>query len=198
MSWTVISNHVEKATDRLLEQYKNKPKIVAFLTGFVTQIQDLESGFNQLSTDRSIETAVGVQLDKLGDIIGIARIPGQLDEPYRLAIKEKIILNLNSGTPEQVIAAVYLYLGLDPTSGPKISYNELFPAAVEIFADGFVADQDQVDAVREKIQRTLPAGVSLETFGYFDAANAFRFDASPGFGSTTDSGIGGTLAGLYT
>ncbi len=79
MSVTPITNHVEAAIQRLIQQYKNSDRIKAILLSFVEQIQELETTGGQLNDERSIDTAIGTQLDNLGIIIGLTRSGGESD-----------------------------------------------------------------------------------------------------------------------
>ena len=68
MSSTYISDHIVRAKNRLIEQYRGKPKIEGVLEAIVAPIQDIEDVLEQLKLERWIETAIGVQLDKIGSL----------------------------------------------------------------------------------------------------------------------------------
>lgn len=189
--WTVISDHIERAKERLLEQYKNKPRIAGMFEATIQQIQDLEDAFNALSQE-TIDTAVGVQLDRLGEIVGLARETGQSDDDYRIDLKAKIVQNLNQGTPEEVIAAAKFFIGAS-----FVWYLEVYPAAVDIMSSTPI-DPALVAKIRSKLKGFLPAGVSLDVLGFFPEEDAFRFNEAPGFGDVNDPDLGGLLAEIYT
>lgn len=191
MSWTPIDNHTQQARDRLLEQQKNLPGFQGILDGLVVEIQNIEDMFNAMPVSMAIDTAIGIQLDRIGTIVGVSRVPGQTDEEYRLDIKSKIIQNLNQGTSEEVIAAARFFLGTT-----FIWYAEIFPAAVDIFTS-IPLVPDVALRIRAKLESFLPAGVSLDSFGFFDGDNAKRFNLSPGFGDVYDPSVGGLFADLY-
>ena len=67
---------------------------------------------------RVVGVAVGAQLDVLGRIVGEARL-GDPDANYRLRIKAGILLNVSSGTPEELLA-IFRLLTSDLPS-PSIS-----------------------------------------------------------------------------
>lgn len=186
-----IVNHIEQAVDRLLYQYKGKPKIEGLLSAFVKQIQDIEDAAFPLMTDRSVETSVGVQLDQVGDIVGIGRIAGQSDEEFREAIKTQIIQNMNEGTAEQVIAAAKFFLAAE-----AIWYLEVYPAEIDIFTSQEIDEVDRA-RIRANIEKFLPAAVSLGSFGNFDAETPFIFNEGQGFGDVDDPDAGGLLADIY-
>lgn len=191
MSSTYISDHVVRAKNRLIEQYKGKTKVEGVVEALVQPLQDIEDVLLQLKTERWIDSAIGIQLDKIGEIVGIEREYEQGDEDYRLLIKAKIIMNLNQGTPEEVIAAAKFFIG-----AIFIWYLEVYPAAVDIFSST-VVPPDHRAKIRAQLKKFLPAGVSLDSFGQFDEENAFVFSGGTGFGDVNDPDVGGLLADVY-
>ena len=107
MALTKKTDHVTEALGNYIQRFKNKPRLMALTTAYLEQIQDLEDALFQLITDRTIETAVGPQLDGIGSIVGEDR-EGRDDDDYRLAIRVRILLNLTDGTIEQVIEILKL------------------------------------------------------------------------------------------
>ena len=103
MSITQVSDHVARVTAALVEQYKNKPKVVGLLTAFTNQIQKLEDAFFPLLSLPNLGQATGAGLDLLGRIVGEPR-NGRLDASYRTAIQVKILLNISSGTIDEIYA----------------------------------------------------------------------------------------------
>ncbi len=67
----------EKGLERLIYQYSDSEKFREFLTVFLEQADDLAITNTQLLTERNINDAVGVQLDGIGEIVGLPR-PRQL------------------------------------------------------------------------------------------------------------------------
>ena len=99
--------------------------------GFCHSIQEIDDVDQTLKFDRSIETSVGVQLDGLGQILGLARLPDEGDEDYREKLKFQIFINKSNGTPEEVIAVLKFL-----TKATKIRYHEYYPAAFQMDTDG--------------------------------------------------------------
>lgn len=191
MSSTYISDHIVRAKNRLIEQYRGKPKIEGVLEAIVAPIQDIEDVLEQLKIERWIETAIGVQLDKIGRIVGAEREIGQNDDDFRLVVKAQIIMNLNQGTPEEIISAAKFFIG-----AAFIWYLEVYPAAVDIFSTTVIPEPNRAK-IRAQLKKFLPAGVSLDSFGQFDETNPFIFSGGAGFGDVNDPGVGGLLADLY-
>lgn len=186
-----ITDHVVKALNRLLYQYKNKSKISGVLSAIVDQLQKLEDTLPDVVSKRGIDTATGINLDGAGQIAGIARVSGQSDDDYRTAIKNKIVQNLNTGTPEEVINAAKFFLVTD-----LVWYLEVYPAEVDIFTM-VKLDPASRESIRALLESFLPAGVSLGSFGQYEGPDAFLFNLPKGFGDVNDSSKGGLLADVF-
>lgn len=100
-------DHVAAALSRLPEQFKRKPKIEALLTALVTPCISLEDALWQLLTERAVDTAIGVQLDQLGSIVGQER-GGLDDDDYRRYIRARIMANRSRGTVEDLLRVARL------------------------------------------------------------------------------------------
>ena len=74
-----MSDVISKAIDRLAYQFEDSAKFQGFLTAFLTEYQELENSGLQLLNERYLDTAIGVQLDGIGEIVGVERIMGSID-----------------------------------------------------------------------------------------------------------------------
>lgn len=109
MATEQITDHGQRALDRLPEQFKEQPNLASYLAVFTDQVQDIEDAFWQLFVERSIDTAVGAQLDMLGVIVGQER-EGRADEDYRRLIRARIKTNRSSGTINELATITRLVL----------------------------------------------------------------------------------------
>lgn len=188
---TPISDHVERAKQLLLSQYKEVESLGWILESGINQIQYLEDMFVALVTNRAIDTAIGIQLDRLGNIVGIPRIPGQSDESYRFAIRIKIGQNISEGEPESVINAFRTITGAS-----MVYLSDGLHA--EIYLSGDIDfTQEQVNTIFREMKKVIAAGVRLGGVGSFDPTEPFTFagiQAGLGFGTESDPTIGGKLA----
>lgn len=192
---TEITNHVELAWNRLIQQYKQSQSLKDLIEALVNPIQGLETVFQDLSDGRTIEVATGTLLDRLGDIVGIDRVVGQDDDAYRLAIKTKVVENVSQGEPERLISVYKILL-----SASLVHLCECFPAAVGMMSDVDISTQDEIDNLFAKIKRIAPAGVRIDYLGSFDETEPFAMAGDligAGFGSTADALAGGKFATLY-
>ena len=62
-----------KGLARLAYQFKSSIKFQEFITAFLQELQDLDISGLQLLNERYLDTAIGVQLDGIGEIVGLPR-----------------------------------------------------------------------------------------------------------------------------
>jgi len=84
---------ITKGLSRLAYQFEASEKFRGFIESFLQQYQDLKTSDLQLLNERYLNTAVGVQLDGIGEIVGLSRptvataaagIFGFIDDPTAL------------------------------------------------------------------------------------------------------------------
>ena len=160
-----IQNYFQRAVALLASQFQienadgsltNLQKMIQALS---MQAQVLNTQEQALQTMRYLETAIGVQLDGLGQILGLARIPGQTDDSYREDLQFQIFVNESNGTPEEMIY-ILKYL----TNATEIWYNELYPAAYQMATNGLLFPMPPSGSPSDllsAIQEVSPAGVSF-------------------------------------
>lgn len=73
MSAVAIS-HKNTGLDRVACQYENSTKFLASLAAMLDQTDELEAVFHKIAEQLDIDLAEGVNLDVVGDIIGVGRI----------------------------------------------------------------------------------------------------------------------------
>lgn len=91
-----IDNHVEIAGNRYTSQYDDMSALKSVAEVYAERLQAIEDSGYQLLTERWLDDAIGQQLDELGAVVGEERL-GREDDPYRQAIKARIIANNGSG-----------------------------------------------------------------------------------------------------
>ena len=184
-------NHLDIALGNLLQQYKDKPKIVGLASAIIGPLQPIEDAFFGMLTLRSINYAVGIQLDKLGVIVGQPR-NGLTDEPYRSRIKIRILQNISQGEPDTLIA-VYQAL----TNSDYVLFQENYPAGLNMFSGGDIpAGQETI--IWQNIQEVAAAGVRVDYLTTSDNPEPFcvadGLVVGGGCGDLLDPLIGGPLA----
>ena len=74
-----MSNVITKGLSRLAYQFEDSTKFQAFIESFLQQLEDLDISGLQLLNERYLNTAVGVQLDGVGEIVGLERPKKEVD-----------------------------------------------------------------------------------------------------------------------
>lgn len=157
---TQILNVFERTLALLASQFRDQ-KPDGGLTNFQKLIkclcvpaQELQDVLWQLKTERWLSTAVGVQLDEIGTILGLARNPGESDEDYRERLQFQIFINISNGTPEDVIRALKFL-----TDASQIIYTDVFPAFFQMETNGLKFPTPPND-LNDAIFKISPAGVN--------------------------------------
>lgn len=158
----LILNHFERAVALLVEQFrKQKPdgsltNLQKVIKALVEPLQELEDVNYELLTERWLSTAVGVQLDKLGNILGLPRNPGESDESYRQRLMFQVFINISNGTPEEVSnLAVFL------TKATYVRFFDVFPAFFQLEINSLPELMPNPwNALNEAIKDISPAGVN--------------------------------------
>lgn len=141
---------VERGINQLLHQFKNKPRVVTFLTATLNQLQESEDSKFDLLNNRSIYTATGQSLDLSGLIVGQERL-GRSDEEYRASILQKIAISTSNGTPNKLLQILQIL-----TNAENIRLWEHYPANVILYSDNPEGD---MNVVRQTLQTAAPAAV---------------------------------------
>jgi hypothetical protein len=193
-----ISDHVEQAQDRLVEQFKPKPTVNDLIEVYTLGLQTIEDELIRLLNERTLESAVGQQLDNLGAIVGQPR-EGRTDEEYRLWISARRLIANSNGTPDDHLRLIKTVL---PASTSL--YIPFYPAGYQIRSYGLGEGNG---AQLEQILWTIkPAGVA---FGYHysdaDVSTLFTLgdavivqDPLQGLGDTANPSTGGGLTSVFT
>lgn len=145
-------------------------RIFNFITPFINQVQEIENMLDDLRKKRWVFSAEGIQLDGIGDIVGLER-NGMTDDAYRVAIINKILLNISSGQPEALIEYLNYILAGDS------ELIELQPATVKIQIHEFPSPLN----ILTTLNSLRPIGVSLEIIYIEDNNLAFNFGDENGF-----------------
>jgi hypothetical protein len=105
------TTHVTDGLKRLLWQFRDQPNIRAIVQSYLEEIQELEDVLYSLIVERYVQTAVGVQLDGIGRVVGEPR-QNRTDTDYRVAVIGRIARNKAHSRIEDILA---LFLLLLPT-----------------------------------------------------------------------------------
>ena len=116
-----MADFVTKLKEDLVEQFRGKTNIEALMEVVGIQLQEVFDFYEQLRTERSVEKAVGKQLDGVGDIAVMTRkeagqlagnpIPFEVidDDTYRQYLIYKILKNTCDCTYPDIIKAFKMF-----------------------------------------------------------------------------------------
>lgn len=177
---TQITDHAVRAVARLLAQLRNKPNVESWVEIFADQVQALETVFFEISTARILANASGIQLDRIGAIVGEDR-NGLDDDAYKIRINARIAINRASGTADEILNVFNVIW-----PGAYV-LQEYQPAAFTLDCATAVTEPAAMSAV---LQAMKAAGVRT-FFIYTTDADMFAYDdASEGY---DDGAYGGAL-----
>ncbi|MEW5804676.1 MAG: DUF2612 domain-containing protein [bacterium] len=192
MTITKITTHNTDALARLLYQYRNSTMLHSLMAAlFGTQVQEIEDALWALFGLLDIDHSEGIQLDKIGTIVGHARL-GMSDALYRIWLKAKIAQNVSEGDIERVISVWQLFV----PGATKIHVVENFPAEVILYSNAS-PDPAYESLIISSMQKVVGAGIKFGWMYMFNPANAFQFlgdTGGGGFGDLDNPNIGGEFS----
>lgn len=155
------------------QQFQGKERIEALISAFAKQIEELHRVFKQLDTETDLESAVGMNLDMVGDIITLTRKEAGIlagidvedpvisDERYRQFLKYQMLVNTNECTYYDLMDGLALLWDVSP-----IYYREdpALPAVI-ILTMPFLTPGGKVVTLGE-VPMVKADGVRIE-FEYF-------------------------------
>ena len=181
LDWTV-SDHCALGQARMLEQFKTLPVFEGVLCATLDPGGDIERAADDVKNRRSLDTAFGKGLDKLGELYKRPR-NGDVDDDYRLYLKAEALNVSSRGHPDEIIAIISQLRG-DETD--DLIYHEHYPAGISISDVITSDDTETVNRIGERfagiLRKAKPAGVRL-VYSWIDGdAIYFVWDGDDGGG----------------
>lgn len=156
----LILNHFQRALALLSSQFRGEKRngeltnLQKLIQALVIPAQEIEDVNYELQTERSLEFAVGYQLDEIGVILGLPRLINESDEDYRERLKFQIFINSSGGTPEDSIQFLKFL-----TQASHIGYFELTPAFYQMETNG-LKFPNPPNLLNDALFSISPAGVN--------------------------------------
>lgn len=165
----------------ITSEYAQKEKFNSYVKTFLDLLSPVVDNYNEFNVLFNLETAVGDQLDKLGELVGIGRelptdnanIPSKLsDESYRLVIKAKIYKNHWDGTREgmeEIFKQFFQNLPYEIVDNQDMSYSimiinpEITDEFLALITEGFILPKPVGVKVNYQILDTTLFGWDSET-----------------------------------
>ena len=126
-----MTDYIKRLQDDLLEQFKGRANIEALNEVIGRQFNEVRRFYEQIQNETDVNTAVGKQLDGVGDIVVLTRpeagkmITGEGvtnnpdDETYRRYLIYKILKNTCDCTYADIMKAIGMFW-----KGPPLRYSE--------------------------------------------------------------------------
>lgn len=146
-----ITDHEQRASGRLTSEYQRADKIKALVAIYGARAQIVEDAIWSQLTLHWVDTAEGIQLDRLGQIVQEPRL-GRGDEEYRRSIQFRIKINTSGAQPDIQIEALKVF-----AEAPYATIREIFPAAYFLFS---TSPEPPVN-IFERMQQIKPVAVRL-------------------------------------
>ena len=178
----------------LYAQFQGDPVMGAFVAGAATECQELEYVFISLLVDQVLANAEGVQLDKIGRVLGEGR-RGRSDSDYRAGLLSWIVALGSDGRIDEIIAILESYeTGLYEVYDPGLGY-------LQVRFVGAIGSID-TDLLNTVLQIAKAAGIRAD-FIYSEEADSDTFTLADGDVVQTDANKGaandaGTVGGSVT
>lgn len=182
--------------DRLITQYKNKPRLRALLQSYLDELEELKAAREQVRLAFRLGDAFGAQLDILGKIVGAAR-QGFDDAAYELLIRAYIRAQKSEGKPEDIYAVFRILLA----PGDLMILDEYFPMSLvlRIASDSalnlMVLKSLLAMAKPQAVRASLVYGRKTRVFKTAPGASSLS-STSIGLGDVSDATKGGLLSGV--
>lgn len=161
---------------------------------FIAEVQDLETVWSDLRLKRSLEGALGTQLDNLGDILNLIRVTGQSDSDYRGDLKLQIAIHKSNGEAETIIKFVEEITNIVTVTA---KFTDIPPARYRLTLIGPRADIIPTTRffreLQQKIEAITAAGVGVDIQFQESTLSPFAFDDE---GSEVTDGDGFLEAGF--
>ncbi len=148
----------------------NTEKLLACL---VSPFQSLENVLQQLLIERSVDTAVGTQLDVIGKIVGQAR-NGLDDDTYRRYVRARVSTNKSTGVVADLITVTELVV-YDDDAYYKVENQGT--ATIKVTVEDIAITQDLADTLLAFLKDTVSAGIRLVLqYGVSAPSELFQLD----------------------
>lgn len=157
---------IQRYLDEIESQHQGSPKYMATLTALLEKVDAAHQVMKDMPAAFDLSTAVGNQLDILGQIVGVDRrhslidIPGASelldDESFRRASKAKSIQNQWNGTNERIVSIWKSAFG----STIKASWVDNQDMTIDLYLIGDIP-LDLVRLIQRGYYIPRPMGVSM-------------------------------------
>lgn len=175
-----ITDHVARAIARLPDQFKGKVKLELLLTTFIEPFQEIEDALWQLLTERTLDVAIGQQLDDIGTIVQFFR-DGANDDTYRRRLRARVKVIRSRGSGDELLQITRLIID---DALATVTLVPGYPAALVIRIDARPVAQEIAEMAIDFLRKAVAGGVRIILeYTTLDTSGLFRWDTGPGWDS---------------
>lgn len=176
-----------KGLARLAFQFKDSTNFIALVSAFLKQTDELYDSGVILLEQRNLDSAEGVQLDGIGDIVGVNRPQGATDSEYLLILKAKIMINSTNMSVDSTLELFIFVFGAD-----RVRYY--LPSNLDPYytIGGTITETEEF--IFSLFPTTLGVNVTYISVPVYEEAFSFDGDDGLGFGDALDANLGGNFA----
>lgn len=178
---TIFDNLVEDGVARLLEQYKEQPNLAKGIRIYLTPLVKIRLVLLAIMFLRRLDSATGIWLDFIGELLSFPRPIGWGDEDYRPALRTWQLANRACGTPPLLIQ-IALRLRQEGQTA-RVRYVPHHPKAWDLHIPLYDAALGVIPPAIEDVIRTIVVQATDDgTNGQavlYDADAYFGFDEDP-------------------
>jgi hypothetical protein len=204
-STAIVHNtaHVVQGVANFTTQFRDKPRLAALVTSWLTQCQALENVLWDLLTLRMLDNPLtaGAQLDVIGNVVGQQR-EGLADADYIQFLRARIKANSSDGRLETLIEILQLILG----TSAVISARDYPPKSLVLEVDGVTPNAwiifneflRPAKAPGDNLMFIYSPSAATATITLTSSWSAATVTTTQRFGSSYVGGTGGgVLAGIF-
>ena len=162
-----MHDFIQKFIDDLPQQFRERERIEQLYMVIGKQFQEVYDFYEDLKTKRFLDTAEGIQLDRIGEILVLSRDEAKAifgtdrdltDDEYRRMLIYKTMMNYGNGTYSDIMSCIKILRG--GTLGFRYTEDPLLPATIILETD----DRPNSDYVSVIIETPIPkaAGVGIK------------------------------------
>lgn len=177
MTIAAVTNVAERGLSRLIEQWKDKPRMRAWVSSYLDEVQELRDAGWDVLVSRLIDDGTGVQLTTIGRLVGQERT-NEDDDRFRVLVRARIAVNMSRGRWGDILRVARILL----EDGVEFSLAEFLPCALVLTIEDptdFIPSLEQ-----SMLEEATAGGVRIDVhFHETPSDELFRYGDGPGWGS---------------
>lgn len=177
------TDHVTRGLSYLPWQFDDSVKLKEYIKILLEEIQEIEEALFEILREKSLDSAVGFQLDIIGEQIGKRREGVTDDDEYRKLLRVQIAVNSSEGTAGTVIDLWKYLLNTD-----TVQLQEEYPAGIRLYAPGAIPTKSILESVASTVPVTVKVGFVADSTG---TPFCFNGGVGLGFSSVEAPTVGG-------